>query len=77
MKKLGADGVAAQPGRTDAHTPGRWFYVGEYADRVRRWLLDLPPQFVENIAYRNAAAQQQLGELYDAAESNCRWRFSA
>ncbi len=39
---------------TDTFTPERWYYVREQAAWTREWLKDLPPELVENIAWRNA-----------------------
>lgn len=41
---------------TDTYTAQRWFYVGEYHERARAWLRNLPPELAQNIASRNAEA---------------------
>jgi hypothetical protein len=45
---------------SDTYTPERWFYVGEYADWSRSWLVSLSAEHAENIAYRNAEALLKL-----------------
>jgi len=45
------------PGRfmvgTDSFTPERWYYIGEHASWSRQWLLDLPQEIAERIAWKN------------------------
>ena len=41
---------------TDTFTPERWHYVVEHAEWTRQWLLDLPPDLAERIAWRNGEA---------------------
>jgi predicted TIM-barrel fold metal-dependent hydrolase len=48
---------------TDTYTPERWPFVVEHARWSRKWLLDLPTELAENIAWRNA--DRLLGKLVD------------
>jgi hypothetical protein len=41
---------------TDTYTPERWHYVGEHANWSRAWLVDLPADVAERIAWRNGEA---------------------
>lgn len=41
---------------TDTFTPERWFYVAEHAKWSRAWLMTLPRDVAEKIAWRNAEA---------------------
>ena len=41
---------------TDTFAPERWHYVVEHAEWTREWLLDLPPDLAERIAWRNGEA---------------------
>jgi hypothetical protein len=41
---------------TDTFTPERWHYVEAHARFSREWLADLPREFAERIAWRNAEA---------------------
>ncbi|WP_025898222.1 amidohydrolase family protein [Sneathiella glossodoripedis] len=46
---------------TDTYTPERWFYVEDHANWSREWLMTLPDQVRENIAYRNAERLKDWG----------------
>jgi hypothetical protein len=38
---------------TDTFTPERWHYIGEHANFVRGWLVDLPKDVADRVAWRN------------------------
>ncbi|MCW5748706.1 MAG: amidohydrolase [Alphaproteobacteria bacterium] len=38
---------------TDTFTPERWHYIVEHADFTRAWLVDLPKDIAERVAWRN------------------------
>lgn len=41
---------------TDTHTPDRWNLIGTETDMVRAWLVQLPAEVAERIAYKNGEA---------------------
>ena len=41
---------------TDTYVPERWYFINEHANWSRAWLVDLPADLAERIAYKNGDA---------------------